>query len=118
MRTTDDLIAELDEEAGNFTSAALVVGFENTTTYVFSTDEHRLDTLNDLVRNGGEPIGLFGIDLSHGMLNIHHRTLDEYADASWAERYLEALLEGFMEQLKQTYPDAVKELRFPDKEAS
>jgi DNA helicase HerA-like ATPase len=114
MRSTADLIEELDREAGNFTRAALVVGFENTTTYVFSTDENRLDALNDLVRNGGEPIGLFGIDLSHGLLNVHHRTLDEYADASWAERYLEALLAGFREQLQQTYPDAVKELRFPE----
>jgi hypothetical protein len=85
------------------------VGFEETTTYVFSTDADRLDRLDELVRNGGEPIGLFGIDMHHGLLTVHHRTLDEYATESWAERYLEALLEGFKEQFRKAHPDA-KEL--------
>jgi hypothetical protein len=83
-RTTADLIEELEAEAGTFTNAALVVGFESTTVFVFSTDDYRLDKLDGLVRNGGEPIGIFGIDLSHGLLNLHRRTLDEYANASWA----------------------------------
>ena len=115
MRTTADLIAELDAEANNFTKAALVVGLESTTMFVFSTDENRLDKLDGLVRNGGEPIGMFGIDISHG-LNAHHRCLEEYAEESWAERYLETLLDGFKKQLVAAYPGAVKELQFPDEQ--
>jgi hypothetical protein len=117
-RTTVDLIEELDTEADNFTMAALVVGFENTTMYVFSTEADRLDRLDELVRNGGEPIGMFGIDMHHGLLSVHHRTLDECASESWAERYLEGLLDGFKDGLKKAYPDAIKELHFPDEEAS
>jgi hypothetical protein len=116
-RTTVDLIDELDIEAANFTKAALVVGFEHTTLYVFSTDENRLSRLDELIRNGGEPIGLFGIDLSHGLLSIHCRTLDEYADTSWAERYLDALLDNFKKQFMEAHPDVNMEFRFPDEAA-
>jgi hypothetical protein len=105
-RNTVDLIEELDGEAGNFTNAALVVGFDDRTAYVFSNDENRLTKLNDMIQSGGEPIGLFGIDMHHGLLSIHHRLLAEHAEESWAERYLEALLEGFKQQLEQAYPDA------------
>jgi hypothetical protein len=53
MRSTADLIDEVEAEATNFTNAAIVVAFEDTTVYVFATDEDRLDKLNNAVESGG-----------------------------------------------------------------
>ena len=82
-RTTVDLIEELDHEAGNFTRAALAVGFEHTTIYVFATDDERLDKLNRAVEAGGEPIGLVGWDMHHSLLTVQARPLEEYAGEDW-----------------------------------
>jgi hypothetical protein len=58
VRTTIDLIHELETEAHRFTNAALAVGFEKTTTFVFADDAKRQGKLDEAVRVGGEPAGV------------------------------------------------------------
>ena len=74
MRSTLDLIEELEMEADKATIAALAVGFESTTIFVISDQPDRQELLNEAVSNGGVPIGLvFKIDETnhHGTLTTH-----------------------------------------------
>jgi hypothetical protein len=112
MRTTADLIQELDEEAGNFTGVALVVGFEATTTFVFAGKPNRLEKLNDAVSAGGEPVALIGYDLHHGLLTAQARALMEHAGEEWLGPYLEALCAEFKRQILAT--GGARELNMPE----
>ena len=104
-RSTMDLIAELELEAAehNFSMLGVAVGFEERTEFVFSCDDDRLEKLNELVRNGGEPIGLVGFresDLS-GTAAFYCRPLAECANEEWVGGYLEALIEPMRRALHQ-----------------
>lgn len=89
-RSTKDLIRELDEESFFHDIVVLVVGFENTTIFVESTDPRRLEMLNDAVRVGGNPIGLIAADREDEHLKVsrkifpgssaHVEQYDEYFD--------------------------------------
>jgi hypothetical protein len=106
MRSTVDLIEELEMEAGNFTHVALAVGFEKTRTFIFADKPDRLQQLNDAVSAGGEPIGFLGIDFHNRILSVQTRTLEEYETEEWAAKYLSALTDEFKSLLKQRYPVA------------
>ena len=58
MRTTAEVIAELETEAERFTHVALAVGFENTTLFIMSGEDRKISKLNQMIEQGGEPIGL------------------------------------------------------------
>ena len=109
-RTTIDLIEELEAEKDNFTNAALAVGFESTTIFIFATEADKLDKLNLTVKAGGEPVGLLGVDMHNGLLSIQQRPLQEYAKEEWVRPYLQALTSNLREKLKERYPGAVMEL--------
>jgi hypothetical protein len=93
MRTTVDLIQELNEEANKFFTCALVVGFESTTTFVFSHQENQLERLNDAITHGGEPVGLIGCVKGEGKLTLCSKALLEYAGEEWVGNYLTKLLQ-------------------------
>ena len=57
-RTTADLVAELHETAATNDRAALVVGFDDRTEFVWASDPDALLSLNTHVRNGGDPLGV------------------------------------------------------------
>lgn len=109
-RTTVDLIEELEGEKSNFTNAALAVGFQSTTIFIFATEADKLDKLNLAVKAGGEPVGLLGIDMHNGLLSIQQRPLQEYAEEEWVKPYLHAQAANLREKLKEQYPSAVMEL--------
>ncbi len=63
MRSTKDLIKDLDNEAivgdedRDELFTVLVVGFENESKTIFHNESNRLKRLNELVRNHGCPVG-------------------------------------------------------------
>ena len=93
MRSTKDLIAELDMEASCHGLAAIVVAFENSTLPIHSSDKKRLQLSNDAVESGGSPIGLIAFDQADKGLTIATRVFREYgaAEAERAASYLNAL---------------------------
>ena len=63
MRSTLDLIRELESEAAKFTALALIVGFEEHSEYVWNADgtaEQKLQKLNEMIGRGGKPVGFVG----------------------------------------------------------
>jgi hypothetical protein len=102
MRTTADLIQELDEEAAKFFACAIAVGFESTTTFVFSHEENRIERLNDAVAHGGEPVGLIGVVKGEGKVTLCRKPLQEYAGEGWVGDYLDKLLQNVATLLGET----------------
>jgi hypothetical protein len=93
-RTTADLIAELQEAAVECTGAALVVGFDFNTEFVWASDPDALATLNSHAREGGSPIGIVTVDYSPdgGATSVRARPLAEYDGEEWVEKYLISVL--------------------------
>jgi hypothetical protein len=97
MRTSTDLILELERERSHFKTVALAVGFENHTEYVFGHETNRAKKLANLMHKGGEPIGLMGIRIWGNTATVHTRLLEEYEGETWAKEYLESLASTFKE---------------------
>jgi hypothetical protein len=92
-RTTADLVAELTAAAGTRSRAALVVGFDHRTEFVWASDPDALDVLNTHVQNGGDPVGLVtGSNDLDGSTTVRARPLAEYEGEEWVEKYLITLL--------------------------
>ena len=88
-RTTADLVAELHDTAARNDRAALVVGFDDRTEFVWASDPNALHSLNAHVRNGGDPLGVV-TSFAHdeGSTSIRTYPLAEYENAEWVEKYL------------------------------
>ena len=93
-RTTADLVAELQEAATDQDRAALVVGFDYRTEFVWASDPNALNVLNAHVQNGGDPLGFVtgDHDNAEGATNVRARPLAEYEGAEWVEKYLISVL--------------------------
>jgi hypothetical protein len=113
QRATADLIDELRECARKASQTALVVGFEAHTEFVWNDDDKPLEKLNDLVEQGGEPVGMIGFTLEKGKGKFHVRPLAEYAGEDWVKDYLLALVSQFRALLpkKGVRLGPVKEIR-------
>ena len=92
MRKTSDLINELEAETKTAWLVAIAVAFNNETQFVFSSQNHTLDALNQLVKNGGSPIGLLRFVKENGSIQGYYRPFDEYANEPWVKEYFAGLL--------------------------
>jgi hypothetical protein len=98
MRTTIELIDELQREAEGALACFLVVGFENTTLFVASNESDALGKLNGIVETGGHPVGLIRMVKGRPQeLRIEVRSLDESKNDPDVESYLERLAEQFVQ---------------------
>jgi hypothetical protein len=97
MRKTSDLIIEMQREAKNAWLVAIAVGFDNETKFVFSTKKYALEELNQLVKNGGFPIGLLRFDKEKSAVQGSYCPFAEYENEEWAKKYLDGLLENTAE---------------------
>lgn len=88
MRSTLDVIKELDAEAKKFADLLLVVAFENTTQFIKAGDSDRLAKLNDAIGQGGEPIGMIGAVDNGTEVFIYKRVLAEHLNDEWIESFL------------------------------
>jgi hypothetical protein len=94
MRTTLEIIDELQRDADGAFGCFLVVGFENTTLFVAANEPDALSKLNGMVETGGDPIGLIRVvKAGPHELRIEVRAFDEYKDDFEIEGYLERLAE-------------------------
>ena len=88
-RTTADLVDELRDTSSRNDFAALVIGFDDRTEFVWASDPNPLFALNAHVQNGGDPLGVV---TSHaqgeGYRSVRARPLAEYDGAEWVEKYL------------------------------
>jgi hypothetical protein len=94
MRKTSELVDEMRAEAKNAWLVAIAVGFETETKFVFSSRRHPLEELDQLVRNGGSPIGLLRFDKEGSAVQGSYRPFEEYETEEWAKKYLDGLLDN------------------------
>jgi hypothetical protein len=88
-RTTADLVAELHETAAVHDRAALVVGFDDRTEFVWASDPDALLSLNTHVQNGGDPLGVVtGRTQGQSSVSVRVTPLAEYEGTEWVEKYL------------------------------
>lgn len=111
MRKTSDLIEEMVQEAKKVWLVAIAVGFETETKFVFSSRRHPLEELNQLVQNGGSPIGLLRFEKENKSVQGSYRPFQEYENEEWAQKYLAGLLDNIDEiialsQDRFTFPKA------------
>jgi hypothetical protein len=100
MRTTPDLIAELEDEARKHWYVTMVIGFETSTIFVRATDDNRIAMLNSAIQAGGTPVGLIAADKTGSTLTMRARAYPEHQESREfdAEGYLHALTN----QVRQT----------------
>jgi len=92
-RTTADLVAELHETSARNDFAALVIGFDDRTEFVWASDPNPLYALNAHVQNGGDPLGVVtSHEHEEGLTSVRARPLAEYEGAEWVEKYLISVL--------------------------
>lgn len=94
MRKTSDLVDEMRAEAKNAWLVAIAVGFETETKFVFSSRRHPLEELDQLVKNGGFPIGLLRFDKENSAIQGSYRPFVEYENEEWVKKYLAGLLDN------------------------
>jgi len=85
LRKSKDIILELKNgsDSGQFSSLVLVVGFTHKTDFIFGTTSasEALTKLNDLMLEGGKPIGFVGMTQNdRGSGAFYTRLLSEYPD--------------------------------------
>ena len=95
-RSTKDLIEELKAESEGAFVTQLVIGFKESTEYVASNDPEALATLNALIKEGGEPVGMLRIlkgRVSEGKVTVTFkiRPLAEYENDEHIKNYLTQL---------------------------
>ena len=110
MRNTSDLVSEMRKEAKKSWLVAIAVGFDADTKFFFSSDRTALQNLNQLVKNGGSPVGLLKFEQEGSAIQWSYRAFSEYADEPWVSQYLSGLLENteniiVMSQDQQNIPD-------------
>jgi hypothetical protein len=105
MRSTPDLIAELDEEAKNHWIVVMVVDLETSITFVQAKDENRLAMLNSAIQEGGTPVGLIVADESGLDVAMSMRVYPEHWNSKKfdAEGYLFALIDGKLPASSQVF---------------
>lgn len=91
MRNSQELIAELESQAEHSTAVAIAVGFPYHTEFVFSGSEGNFARLDELIRDGGEPVGFLSILHSEDFLHVKARPLAEYANEIWVQAYLQSV---------------------------
>jgi len=87
MRSTQDLLAELNEESTKHWVVMMVVAFEKST--IFVEPGAQLQLLNEAVLTGGHPIGLIAVDKAQNQLTIRTET---YPENTGMEEQCETLL--------------------------
>ena len=94
MRKTSDLVDEMRAEAKNALLVAIVVGFETETKFIFSSRKYPLEELDQLVRDGGAPLGLLRFDKEKTLVQGSYRPFAEYENEDWVKKYLAGLLDN------------------------
>jgi hypothetical protein len=101
--STAELIAELEEEAGRHSFAQIAVAFGSTTVWVRSDDSDRQRLLDDAVRNGGKPMGLFTADREGEKVSVMKRLYPEHAHREEESREYREYLTRLMVEIANSF---------------
>jgi|HubBroStandDraft_2_1064218.scaffolds.fasta_scaffold315014_2 hypothetical protein len=105
MRSTVDLIKELETESAQHFCCILPVAFENTSIMVRANDDDRLQMLNDAMQQGGIPIGMIVADKAEGgVLQLKARIFPEHLEHGpneQAQEFMMKMMEGVRETLEK-----------------
>jgi hypothetical protein len=93
VRTTNDLIAELQAEARGAVTAALIVGFETTTLLLEAGENDPVGMLEEMIQAGGEPVGIMRVTNGTDGSSVSFRPLAEYSDDEQIQMFLRKLSE-------------------------
>jgi hypothetical protein len=117
MKTPAQIIAELDRNGETWGGAFLIVAFPTTTSVVPDTSPDRLQLLEDLLRQGGIPIGTFGVETVEGEKHVLCLFLKERgAIEEWVPPYVRAFARKFLTAdswHSLTFPVGIDEFRRP-----
>jgi hypothetical protein len=102
MRTTVELVDQLLCASEGVEAAALIVSFENSTVFLWAHDKDILNTLNEAIRTGGEPVGIVRYKRDGTRLNVQAGPLEEYAEDEHIRAYIGNLMEGFVRMFDET----------------
>jgi len=100
-RTPADYLNALLQEARQADFAAIVVGYEEETCFVWSAGEDPAARLKALLRSGGKPFAILGADIVGNAFIYRLNPFPEYEEAIWMRRYLAAVGENVAEILEQ-----------------
>jgi hypothetical protein len=89
MRKTGDLIADLEQEGSRHYYAAIVGVAENFRMAIASSDPNSLQMLNDLVIQGGLPLGMMVMDHTDGLVQLKVYVYPEYTGREREQAYLD-----------------------------
>lgn len=101
MRSPEELLQELDQEASDFSVVAIVVAFDDTSRYVFHEDDsaRMLSNLKTMIDEGGEPFGLLGYIATEKGSNVASFVYEEYKQTVWALPLMEELAQNMVNTL-------------------
>ena len=110
VRTTKNLIDELDRTAQGFNSVLLAVVFPEESYFTRFVDSNagtsmeRLAQLNDLIQSGGNPLGFIAIDYSAAKeFVIRGWLLQEYERNNSMREFMSGLVESYRKQLSTLF---------------
>ena len=102
MRSTQDLIGELRQASQGAALTLLVVAFENTCKTISAelTDYDALMELNNLVLDGGSPVGIVRCRLEGKRVFLEARPLQENLDDPEVARILDEVTDRVRDKLR------------------
>ena len=90
-RTTADYLKALSIEAGEVDYAAIVVGFERETRFIWSASPDVADRLEALLMAGGRPVAILGATVAGNAFHWRLDPFEEYAQDEGTRNYLAAI---------------------------
>ncbi len=100
-RTLVDYLNALVQEASQADFAAIVVGYEEETRFVWSAGDDPAARLKALLRSGGKPFAIMGADIVGNAFIYRLNPFPEYEDEKWMREYLAAVGENVAGLLEQ-----------------
>jgi hypothetical protein len=100
-RTPADYLNALLQEARQADFAAIVVGYEEETSFVWSASDDAAARLKALLCSGGRPFAILGADIVGNAFIYRLVPFREYEDETWMRPYLAAVGENVASTLAQ-----------------
>jgi hypothetical protein len=100
MRTTVDLISELQSAASTAEAAGLLVLFENNAILIWAGHPDPLSFLNEAVEVGGHPVGLIRWLRHNGEVTFQVMPLEEFREDDYILDFIASLMLNFRRVLR------------------
>ena len=105
-RPIPEFMSELSDEAKRADFAAIVVGYDEQTRFVWSTCENPAARLEALLSAGGKPVAILGADIIGNAFIYRLNPFPEYEEDTRTRQYLSAVGQEVVSILEQRLPAA------------